>query len=550
MPACEDPLMARIYLKSRDGLTTYHVYDAFAPSNDIHVTSLDLKYSLYQAPEAAITIEDSGNTLNQNVINGCKIQIDLGKSSASMTQRFSGYARSKTVRRSDTGAFDMTIHAYGSGIRFNERIANFFRIARRTSFGTSSEPDMADSSMQAYRIMQDLVTDTDHMPLGEPAEQFTTSGIDSSLAEVVPSLALPFAEWSDIANQINDSIGSTWGVDENDDVFMRYPTLSSSKVTIKDAKSISDSVGTCYFVGGWDLQDSIKKPDGFANRLYGRGGNEMAVDAYSATDAASTGLHDRSLAIQFTPGDSWNAQALSVLLHKEGTVPSSIQAVLRVDRGNTPGASIAATTIKTANIGISVTQVTFGFPTNSVHIRNMQFDKPHWLQLSKCGSDASNAVYWHRDTGTSGRNAYKIGSGPWTVQTGLNGYTFCYAQLTSRAVLSEASDPDSIETYGVIEAVIDAPWIIEGRTMDKYLSSILQWTAKPKRICKIPVCTIPDILPMPGQTAELVDTKTGFSTGNNTEILETSYHMDAMGTRRMSLSLVHYPDNERLTART
>jgi hypothetical protein len=112
--------------------------------------------------------------------------------------------------------------------------------------------------MQAYRIMQDLVTDTDHMPLGEPAEQFTTSGIDSSLAEVVPSLALPFAEWSDIANQINDSIGSTWGVDENDDVFMRYPTLYSSKVTIKDVKSSSDSEGTCYFVGGWDLQDSIK----------------------------------------------------------------------------------------------------------------------------------------------------------------------------------------------------------------------------------------------------------------------------------------------------
>lgn len=557
MPASENPLMPRIIIKDRTGATTLHTYNAFnLGSNDIHISSLDLKFSLQSLPEADIKIEDSGNTLDQDVINGCKVLIDLGKTEGALARKFSGYVRGKKVVRSDTGTFEMMLHCLGSGVRFNERLTSFNRMAKRTAVN-SGDPDTTDAAMQAQHLMKNLVEQADHLPIGEPLESFTTTGVDTSVIEVIPCISMKYMEWSDIAGNISDTVGAIWYVDENDNLVFKYPTLTSSGIVVKDGPASSlDSADTCYFIGGFTIEDSIRKSDGFANRLYGRGGNELAPDAFSATDAASTSLHDRSLAIQFTPTDTWNASAVTVILSKTGSpviTKGRMAAVLRVSRSNTPGYPISQVYFETEHITSSPTVVTFGFSARSVGLRNLQYGHPHWLELSKINGtvDASNTINWHRDIGTSGRNAYKTPGGSWTVQS--SSYTFTYGQLFSRQVLQEASDSDSIDTYGVIEAVIDAPWILDGRTMDKYLTAILSWTSRPKRIYTIPVCTIPDTLPMPGQTVELRDTKTGFTTGNTAELLEAAYHWNAlesgMGIIRMSMKLLQYPTNERLLAR-
>lgn len=556
MPPSENRLRPKIIIKNNAADTTLHEYDAFDPdASDIFVSSLNLDYTLYDAPQATFYIEDSGNTLDPAVINGCKVLISLGKTQGGLDQQFSGYIRGKQVFREATGTFDMEITALGSQVILNERVTNFSRMAKRTAVD-SVNYDTTDTTNSISTVFSDLFTKTDHLPIGGPVLPFTTNGI-STMSEVLPAIKSQYREVGAVANEICACNGSIFLVDADDDVVLRFPTSSSSGIRIVDTEpSASDIANTAYIVGPWVIRDSALKEDGFSNRLYGRGGTELYVDAFSSTDAASTSLHDRDLAIQFTPTETFNAEAFSVVVHKVGTpVPSNgkLQAVLRVDKSNSPGSPIASAYVPITKILTSPGGVVqLPFSQRSVGLRNLQVDKEHWLQLAIVGGDASNTIHWHRDTGTSGRNAYRTAGGAWTVQSGS--YTFVYGQLQGRRVLTEASDGTSISTYGVVESMIDADWINDGRTMDKYLTAILQFTAKIKRIIDISAITIPDTLPQIGQTVELLDSKMGFAAGNVCEVIGLTYNFNAssnaMGASRMGIKLLQYPANEQFTART
>lgn len=533
--------------------STLHTYDSFdLGAADINIAALSLSEAYPDAPEITFLIEDSGNTLDENVINGCKVFVDLGKTQGGLARQFSGYVRQKQIIRSDTGTFDMALTTLGSKVRFTERISNFTRMAKRTAVDSASY-DSSDSTMSISQVFTDLITKTDHRPTGRAAESFTTTGIQS-MSEVLPGIKAQYREDGMIANEICACNGAIWGVDGNDDVFLRFPTTSPSGVVIKDTVSASDIAATAYIRGGWTITDSIMKDEGFSNVLYGRGGTELIVDQFSSTDASSTSLHDRDLAIQFTPGKTFNADVFSVVVHKVGTPvgqSGKLQAVLRVDEDDEPGSAITSGYADLTKLVVSPGSVIqIPLSRNNSAFRNLQVDKKHWLQLSRVGGDASNTVHWHRDTGTSGLNAYRTAS-TWTTQAGS--YTFVYGQLQSRRVLTEAADGASIATYNAVESMIDADWINDGRTMDKYLSSILRYTARCKRIIDIPMMTIPDTLPQVGQTVELIDSKCGFAAGNVCEVIGVDYNFNAasngIGANTMSIKLVQYPKNERLLNR-
>ncbi|MEM3160348.1 MAG: hypothetical protein QXJ74_06155 [Nitrososphaera sp.] len=549
MPPSEDPLMPKVLIKSRDGVTTYHTYNAHSLGGaDINIAGIDCTIGTGMAGIATILIEDSDGTLNANVKNGVKVEIRASKASGDIdntaNKLLTGYVRDFQTLRQGTNTLGYLLTVYGSQVRFNERITNFFRFGDRDSF--ASENPASDTDMRISALFTDLVEDTDHLPIGTPtlsSEGFTMTGIDT-IVEQMPSIKEPFTEFTTVANRLAEAGGLSWGVDATEDIFLRYPLLTHSGITIKDTVETTDDANTAYPVGAWDFRDSIQKTDGFANRLYGKGGTQLHVDQSQTTDSASTSLYDTDVAMQFTP-TAHDLDAIRLIVSRTGTLSADIEGEVRLDVSDTPTGDIVGTFRIWKNlVGTSATQVTVNVES---HGKYLQVDKKHWIILKENGDDASNHGNWHHDNGTSFTSATRSpgGSGNFTVDTTAFGY--CFATLCSRRVLVEASDGVSIANYGVVEAVIDAPWIIEPRTMDRYLTSVLSFSAKQKRIYNIPQVKAPDALFAPGKLITIMDTKAGLGIATQAELLKCRYVWDAnsngMGTHYVTgLELVAHID--------
>lgn len=540
MPPAEAPLLPKVVIKKFDSSVTYHTYDSFnLGAADININFVDCQIGLGRAGNFTIRVEDSGGSLNSNVKVGNKVVIQAGKTQAGLTNLMTGYVRRFETVRQNTNTLEYILKGYGSQVRFNERVSNFFRFGDRSSFG-SADP-ASDTDMRGSALFTDLITDTDHLPIGTPTETFTSIGVDT-ITEQIPSIKEPFVEWSHVANQIANNVGAIWGVDASEDAFFRYPLSSSSGITITDTTASTDDANYAYIVGPWSFSDSIEKTDGFANRLYGRGGSQLHVDQSQTTNSASSSLYDTDRAQAFTP-TAHNLDSIQLIVSRTGTLSEDIQGEVVLDNSNNPTGDIVGTFKIWKNlVGTSATTVSVALES---HGKTIQVDKKHWIILKENGADASNRANWHHDNGSSGNSASRSpgGSGAWTVTSAGN--AFCFATLCSRRIFNEASDGDSIARYGVIEAVIDAPWILEGRTMDRYLTSILGFSAKKKRIYSIPQVKAPDTLFVPGKLVTIMDTKTGLGISTQAELLSARYTFDAdtngMGTNYVNdLELVAY----------
>ncbi len=532
-------LRPKVSIRKFDGSETYYEYDSYAPpSSGARVIAVDVEDRQLVAAPFRITIEDHGGALDAGVGNGNKVTVSIGSTQAGLVPFVTGYVRLVEVARADTDIKEITLHGYSSLIRLDERIGNFYRIADRA--GNGEDPDPGDEKMKCSEIFKDIFEDTDHLPIGIPQEPFTTGGVQD-ISERLASIKEPFVEWKQIADRIAEASGTTYGIGPDDIAFLRYPTLAHSGITIRDAgnpDAANPDATTGYFVGPWSYTDSIKKSDGFANRLYGRGGTQLHLFVDRFTDNASIECHSADRAVQFTP-DAPRLDSISLLLSRAGTtLPSDVAGEVRLDHDNTPdGDIIGSFSIFKDLIGSSAATAVNRINI-SMHGSRIQVDKKHWIILKKMG-DAGNHVRWHHDNGTAGVNAARSGS-TWAVSE--DSYILTHRAYCSRRVLTEASDQKSIDRYGVTEAVVDAPWIIEGQTMDSYLTAILQYSALQHRTFEVRRIHAPTTLLSAGKLVRLVDAKSGINA--DAEVLMSRYRFRAedggLGTRFAEVQLQTY----------
>lgn len=521
--------------KHNDPGTVYYTYNAFSsPASGARVIACDVEDREMVSAPFKIIIEDNGGALNADIGNGNRVTIGIGTSDPP-TNFVTGYVRFVEVSRTDTNAKEITLHGYSSVIRLDERIGNFYRIADRAANG--EDPDLNDTKTKCSEIFKDIFEDTDHLPIGTPLEAFTTGGVQD-IGEHLASIKEPFVEWKQIADRVAEASGSVYGIDANEVAFLRYPTLAHSGITIRDTddpNAASPDAATGYFVGQWSYTDSIKKSDGFANRLYGRGGTQLHLFVDKFADNASTECHSVDRAVQFTP-DAPRLDSISLILSRVGTLSDDVAGEVRLDDDNAPdGDIIGSFKIFKDLIGTSAT--TINRINISMHGSRIQVDKKHWIIIKKMG-DASNHVRWHHDNGTAGVNATRSGS-TWTVNA--SSFALTHRTYCSRRVLTEASDQKSIDKYGVIEAVVDAPWIIEGQTMDAYLTAILQYSALQHRVYEVKRIYAPTTLINAGKLVRLVDAKAGINA--DAEVLMSRYRFrgeDGLGTRFVEVQLQTY----------
>jgi spherulation-specific family 4 protein/chitobiase/beta-hexosaminidase-like protein len=300
------PLQNRIYFMSNDLTRSFHTFNAFdSEDSTINVNYCDVSLSSGSAGEFTIRVEDSAHLLDVTEVgNGNAVLIQAAKTEGALADGkhnlIFGFIDDVDTILPDTNVLEYEFHGVGSAIRMMERISNFNRAARRVS-QNSAEPDLTDPSMQAWRLVRDLMTDTDHLPIGEPLEDlFTINGVtdpNTRITSVVPSVQEEFAEFSEILNLIADTTGATWGVDYNpglNDLFLRYAVLQPSGIILKDKieSDIDDRFKTAYIQDAWGWNDSTKPSDGYCNRFF----------AITATkDVLSNVISIPSIAEQFTP---------------------------------------------------------------------------------------------------------------------------------------------------------------------------------------------------------------------------------------------------------
>lgn len=299
------PLKHRVFFMSNDLKKTYHTFDAFDPdSSSVRVNYSDVDLSSGHVGSFTIRVEDSSHLLDTTEVgNGNAVLIQAAKTHTALSDGkhnlIFGFIDNVDTRIPATNVLEYEFHGLGSAVRMTERISNFNRAARRVS-QNSAEPDLTDPSMQAWRLVEDLMKDTSHLPIADPLETiFTTNGVTDAtkkITEVIPAVNQEFAEFSEILNLIADTTGATWGVDYNpsmNDLFLRYATLEPSGIIIKDKVEATDNkFKTSYIQDEWGWNDTTSPSAGFCNRFF-------AITA--AKDVISNVISVPQIADQFTP---------------------------------------------------------------------------------------------------------------------------------------------------------------------------------------------------------------------------------------------------------
>lgn len=521
-------LRPKLALKKWDLSSTYLTYDAFAPpSSGPALTYVSVEKAMGQTGEIDIVIEDSAKDLDSGVGQGNKFVLSISSDGVSYDNFLAGWIREYSVRRPSAGIREVRLHGYGNAIRANERLVNFFRIAKREADGVT--PDLTDPAMKCSQIMTDLWTSYDAFPVAEPLEPFGTGGVDT-ISEALASLKMQYVEMSDVANRIADACGGLWGIDANDQVYLRYHSLAPSGITIKETADLGidqeDRVG--YFVGDWEYTDSIKKSDGFANRLFGVGGTDFHLDVDKYTVAGQEEFYSKDIAVQFIP-TAPRLSAIALTLSKVGNPTDDIIGEIRLHKestGKPDGDQVGTFNIQKDQVGTSATDVTR--VNVSMTDSRLQVDKKYWIVLLKRGN-SSNHFRWHHDNGTTGVNATRTSS--WTVNS--NHRTYAHRVYSSRRVLSEASDPKSRAKFGVIDAKIYAPYIMEWRAMDQLLTGLLQYSARQRRKYESRQILAPKKVIHPDTLVRLVHSSEGINA--DAEIQSVKYVFDSqdhpLGTR-------------------
>lgn len=478
-PTVADPDYARpmrpaIYIYSNDGTILNWYFNAFNPQYSfINIIGFEITAGSTVTGSFTITVEDSDMLIDRSRLQSAYIVIQLGKHPEELTNYMTGYIRKIKVERPDTNALIYTLSGYGAMIRFNERIADFQKIARevpamstaqffsglsvRPLFPVSGLPqnilmgeeiaqaqgaatgtpgsdivnfDTTDPRMRAFELALDLITNKDNWPLGGPVEvALDPNGVQANVDDFIPLVNEPIAEWATVMNDLADAGGFIWYVDQNGQVVVRYPYTVDSGIVIKDKVDPNDlSANTSHFVGGWSFEESIEKHEGFSNTVYGIAGTQSTQSASSLGFGNNSSLSLQNIAQRFIAGPEQFSN-IALLLTRVGAglynpTPVGISqnpffaigGAIREDFSNSPeGALVATFEIPQQDIGQTPTpfyqlDITLVVPKSRIKAGHV-----YWIILYGSAIQVNNNdMLWANDGSTvAGVSATQDNSYDW-----------------------------------------------------------------------------------------------------------------------------------------
>src|SRR5687768_736729 len=273
------PYKPKITIKDVTDITTTHTINTFSGSTPtLNVIEASCVPSMNHWGSFHIDFEDSTESVDLNTVDeGHQVIFETAKTEAALRRIFSGRILDLSYVGDKTDTAVWRISGAGYGYRFNERVVNFFREAKRLGVGSSVTADTSDTTMYSENLLYDLLTKTDVLPIGEPLEtQLGTSEIQKGLVlDFIAELRDQLVEMSSIKQSIEDYSGSYIFVDPFKNVRIIYPNVSvtgSSHFNLIRAdprqRTTDLASNTAYFDGPYGWTRSISRENGYLNRAY------------------------------------------------------------------------------------------------------------------------------------------------------------------------------------------------------------------------------------------------------------------------------------------
>jgi len=537
-------------------------YDSFASSNPINLEYLDCENAVGSAGTWSCIINDYDRVLDRNTLGmSNRVMIYKGQDAAHYSRVFSGVCRYDENIRNRGDALSYLLTGYGSQYIVNERVVNFAKSAPQKASLTSTGGFVFDPSMQANNIVTSIISDPTSQPVAHPtiAESggFTDlSGIEDRVDNFLPAIYLPYIDGNSALDQITSLIGAEWGVDKDNRFYLRFPDTGADVDTII-IKSAPDYVNddptlTSYMIGGEQRYGrSMRKEDGFANRLFALTSAQSVVNSASNATGGSETLHDKGIAQMVIPG-SQKFRDLALSLSRVGAPDTSSDPYLHGSIVLDDGAESPNMKAKVGQFDILLENIPSGSQAGTVYSFNVTYaDKVHvvpnlkyWIILHQIGvlNDQNNTVRWYHNNDFDTPDQFSAVKSPGTVDDDTNeeigwvvndtGPTYSYAAFSSLTHVSVAWDARSIDRWGLVDGFVNNQAISDFDTMNRYLYAILQFSAKPKLIYNLTQCTMPlgsDIIP--GQLVQIVDDVSGLTALKQryAEVMSVRYEWGSKG---------------------
>jgi hypothetical protein len=545
------PLRPKLTFKSRDGEDTYYTFDGFINNNDINVVYCDADNAVGETGVTNILIEDSARDIDTSLINkGKKVVVQIAKTQAEYQEDWSyflvAYIRGYREHRPRTGQLLHEIRAYGTKVIFAEREVNM-----------KKQTENVKSSHLLKNLIKSLINDKASYPFGKPTLKnqivgLSNAGVSDDLVQFVPTINFELIQATSAMDRLTDIAGGRWFIDHTggeEILNVSFPTSIHSGVTIKSGdianKITDDSRSTSYFYGPWDADSDTSSFSGYANRLITKTQIDRKSIASNFTNHGAMDLSNKALAVKAEIFET-RLSDMGLILSKVGepeSPNSRVNARIIADNGNKPtGAVIADFKIDLASIPDTADTVFI----NELDIRtkNIASGSKVWVVLyQRSGTsgdpnnDTANTIRWHHDNNltevTPNVSMQAVGGDRdmnlnWTYIVGPDkGPTFNFGIFSKIRHIQEVSDRAAINEYGLIEAQVDTSFLEDASSINFYLASLLQYTARPRIVFNVNAVSCPDkFLFKPYQNVTIQDTL-AYPQGIEAEIQRARYVFSA-----------------------
>lgn len=569
----KDPLRPQIRFINRDTHATNYLINSFNSSNPLQLTGLECENGIGETGSATIKILNDSN-VDESLINwGNKVIIKLAKTQTEFTGNpdstfLIGYVTGYTKDRPNTNVLEHIVQVSGSKILFNNRKIYY---KRSTSSANSSKWHIGTHIRNIIGLRGSYpFTGQDLEEMGN----FDLSGISPSLTTFLGKVNFELTEAGSAIQRLADIEGARFFIDfkgDNEIVTVDFPRNFHTGVTVKsgDLKSQLDpAIYSSYFMGGWGGSGDITGSTGFANRLMTKTQIERKEFTSSFVNKSSTSLTFKAIAQKFYITET-RITDIGLLLSMVGEVTSQNNRVngrIIADNANSP----TGNTISSFNIPLSSIEK----EPETIFINDLDIKQrfvgqaaPAWIVLyqrsgteetdkSEPNHDEQNTIRWHhnKDTSTVTSLVSKIASSGdrednlnWNFSVASDkGPTYGFGVFAEIRHIQEVSDRGSIARFGQVDGEIDTSFLSEPDLIQRYMSALLQFSAKPRLTFTTNSLEIPSqFLFKPYQFITLIDSL-AYPRGIDVEIQRAHYSFSpdsyGLGCKRADVTPLGYYD--------
>jgi len=535
----------KITFKTIDGLTTLFTYDAFAGSNPINVTYMDVEGAVGESGTFNITIEDSANILDKEQFHNCKVYIQLGKSTGTLKYFMIGFADVFTDDRPITKYQTYRLTGFGSAIQAGQLF-----IHRREASdiqNIDSTKVKSDPNFRAWRLAKSALENKNWRPLKQQdfsiatITKWATTGISQKVDTNIPVVNAPFTYVNEFMDQLCAVTGAVWFIDYTTGAEIFTLTFNPDLATGVTIKSGDLRVGpsdnaetTAYIKRAFTVEDSATAEAGVVTRLYTSTIIDATTVSSNFTNKGSTSLNNRAIAQQvIIDSDARRLDSIAFVLSKVGepdSPESRVNGDIVLDKNNLPKGTILDTFhIPLASIETSA-QTIF---VNDISIKESLLEggqKKLWLRLFQRSGitgdaidDPANTVLWHHDGVLNANPVLTTKSGTAAIgeykeRDSLNfavtdkGPTYDYSIFSDIRRLQARTNINAMNTLRLREQFISTDFLTNPKNIAEYLSLLLSQASKPRRSILNFTCTVPNnFIFKPYQTVSFVDGLSGIA---------------------------------------